>query len=653
LFFALTASVLGIGLAFDALDVGDKVASIVSCLVGVITLALTWATSRPRSHVDDETEASALGTLAERVTEQVRHEATVRGLLFPEPLRVPWSSVNGPTAAAPDVVLGRLPGARRTALRLRGDVTTLAGTLEALPHQQVVILGEEGSGKTSTALLLALRLLDAGRIPLIVDLAEWDPDLHNLDDHLVSHLSAVLPAELSTAATRVVTSRLVERGKLVPVLDGLDDMSPSRRKLVINEVRTWDRPFVLTSKPQEYEKAVRAAGVTVARALIVRLAPLPAAEIITHLTAGSADAERRWGRVTSRLREPGPLHDALASPLMSSLARTAYSRSESDPDELLSLSTADAVERHLVDAAYRQDESLAWLARFAHYLTHHKSRHLDVSGPLTPASWGKYRRTALSLAVALGVCLLAAKSGQLLDWNGSRADMMAGGVMWAVVLLVFTTLRLASRRVDVATPFRFRIKLRRVLGGAAGAVIMALLLSFSLVLSPESTLQLDQRGAIGLLGLIVLFAALSVFGWHSLTEPLDDGQVTHPLAALHSDGLALLAHFPLPLVYTTLYCATLGQWSEFYGTLALSILGSTGVTRQVPGLAWSRWCLRSVLLHRRIPTSDHTLGSALEEARERGILRAAGTRYRFQHTKIHDQLAGCVTDEDLIKTAQQ
>lgn len=146
MFFALTAVVLGIGLALDALDVGDKVASIVSCLVGAITLALPWATSRPQGHVDDETAVSAVGTLAERVFAHVRQEATVRGLVFPEPLRVSWSSVDGPTAAAPDVVLGRLPGARRTALRLRGDVTTLADVVDALPSQQVVVLGDEGSG---------------------------------------------------------------------------------------------------------------------------------------------------------------------------------------------------------------------------------------------------------------------------------------------------------------------------------------------------------------------------------------------------------------------------------------------------------------------------------------------------------------------------
>lgn len=90
--------------------------------------------------------------------ERLRWEASTRGLVFPEPLRVPWCSVGGAFAASPDVVLGRLPGVRRTALRLRGNVTTLADTVARLPARQVVITGAAGSGKTSAAVLLALRV---------------------------------------------------------------------------------------------------------------------------------------------------------------------------------------------------------------------------------------------------------------------------------------------------------------------------------------------------------------------------------------------------------------------------------------------------------------------------------------------------------------
>jgi hypothetical protein len=311
------------------------------------------------------------------------------------------------------------------------------------------------------------------------------------------------------------------------------------------------------------------------------------------------------------------------------------------------------VERHLVDAAYRRDASLAWLTGFARYLTLRESRQLDLSGPLTPASWGKYRRTALSFAVAAVACVLVANFGRLIELINSRRELPFGILAWALALLAFATVRLASRRVDVAPPFRFRVKLRRVMGGVACAALMALILGFFGAISPQRTTQLDQPLAIGLLGLVVIFATLSVFGWHSFTEPLDDGQVTHPLDALLSDGQALLAHFPLPLVYTTLYCATLGQWSEFYGTLAIGLLASTGVPDRVPGLAWSRWCLRSVLLQRRIPASDRGFGDALEEARELGVLRASGTRYRFQHAKIHDQLAALGAEENFVRTARQ
>nr|WP_157527215.1 hypothetical protein [Kibdelosporangium sp. MJ126-NF4] len=639
----MTASVLGVGLALGALDTGDKVASLISCLVGVVTLGLTWVTSRVPSRVNDTLETSAFQSLSKQMAEHVRREATGRHLLFPEPLRVPWSSVNGPAAASPDVVLGRLSGVRRTALHLCGDVTTLADTVAALPARQVVILGDEGAGKTSTALLLALRLIDEGRIPLLIDLAGWAADLDRLDEYLVRCLRSVLPAGLSVEVVRAVASRLVDSEKLIPVLDGLDEMPSGLRELVIKDVQTWNRPFVLTSQPLEYETAVRAAGVTAARALVVRLAPMPVPEIIAHLTAGRADTERRWSDVVARLhkQDGGPLGEVLSSPLMSGLARTAYTPSDSDPDELLSLDTADAVERHLMDVVYRRDEPLTWLAGLAGHLTRLEMRHMDLSGPLTPAGWGRHRRRAVSFLVTACAGWFAAFDGRHIDWSGPLYDTIAAIAAWIAILVGYMILRLAYRsRADIATPFRLKITITRMLRGAASAVGFATVLNLMVLLSPNNSPDLsDPRLVAGIITITLLIAVLGVFGWGSLTETVADNEVSQPLATLRRDRIALVAHFPLPIIGTAAYCATIGGWTEFYGTLVLSLLASTIVRNQVPGLAWSRWVLWRLLLFRRIPTHDRSLGEALEDARTRGILRASGTSYRFQHAKIHDYLA--------------
>lgn len=113
------------------------------------------------------------------------------------------------------------------ALRLKGDVTTLVEIVAALPARQVVITGAAGSGKTSAAVLLALRVAREGETPVLLDLVAWDPDRHRLDDWLATRLTTTTttrPASLRAENARAVASRLVERGAVIPVLDGLDEL---------------------------------------------------------------------------------------------------------------------------------------------------------------------------------------------------------------------------------------------------------------------------------------------------------------------------------------------------------------------------------------------------------------------------------------------
>jgi hypothetical protein len=70
--------------------------------------------------------------------------------------------------------------------------------------------------------------------------------------------------------------------------------------------------------------------------------------------------------------------------------------------------------------------------------------------------------------------------------------------------------------------------------------------------------------------------------------------------------------------------------------------------RSIPGGAWSRWVLRRILLTRHDLPMKLELERSLEEARKQGILRAAGTRYRFQHAKIQDHLAQAARPADKV-----
>ncbi|MGX7829867.1 hypothetical protein ACTG9Q_32805 [Actinokineospora sp. 24-640] len=646
LLFVLSASTLAVVLGFNALDVGDKVASVVSCLVAVITLGVTGAASRVSSRVDDSVEELVVSRLSVQSARHVRQEMLAHDLSFPDPLRVPWSSVNGPVAASPDVVLGRLSGARRTALRLHGDITMLASVVAGLPARQLVLLGDEGSGKSVAVLLVTQSLVDDARVPILIDLAGLATGSERIEEYLVRCVKTALPSDMSADAAHKVMSRLLEQGRIVPILDGMDGLAPQARAILLEDVQSWGSPFVMTSRPLEYETAVLTAGVTAARALVVRLTQLPVPEIRAHLTAGRSDADRRWAGVLARLLKPGPLREVLSSPLMSRMARKAYASPDSDPGELLLFDTVDALERHLVAAAHQRDETLTWLAGLASYLTRRGARHMDLTAPLIPSGWGPHRQRSLTILVAFGGAVFAAWYGSLIDWSGQRIDTLAGVASWAAVLVAYVMIRLAFRsRVEAAVTFRFKIRFRALLGGAASAVGVVTMMNIVTLLAPDSSLQLSgQALVVGVIILTLAVAVLGIFMWASITEPDAEEWAPQPLAALRRDGIALAAHFPLPILAACAYCAVTGNWHEYHVWLTLVLLASTAVFDQIPGTGWSRWVLRQTILARSVPTPRSGLGPSLENARAKGLLRATGTSYRFQHVKIQNHLAEIARD---------
>jgi hypothetical protein len=628
----LTAAVgLGGVIAFGVLDTGDKIASMVSCLVGFAALSIAWLDSKRFGPVDEASEAAHLSELSTGAVERFHWEASTRGLVFPEPLRVPWSSVGGPFTASPDVVLGRLPGVRRTALRLQGDVTTLADTVAALPARQVVITGAAGSGKTSAAVLLALRVAGEGGTPVLLDLVAWDPDRHRLDDWLAACLTATRPASLRAEDARAVASRLVERGAVIPVLDGLDELSDRLMKQVIGAVHGWDRPFVLTSRTDEYETAVRDTGLTVARALVVRLGPMPISEITAHLTAGRADADRRWAPVTARLRRPGPLREVLSSPLMSSMAKTAYARVDSDPAELLTFDNVDDLERHLLGCVYLRDEALAWLTALARFLARHDVRQLDLCGPLTPAGWSERRRRVLSLSVIACYLVLITLLVRI-EWTGPLFNRIIVVLLWVCLATGFVVIRLATRsRIQTAMPFHFRARPRRVLGGAAAGGVCAIIMMILGTRSAPAALPDAKTAAIGICVVALIAALIGAVAWGSLTEPVTEGETPHPLSAIHWDGWALVAHFPAPILGMAVFCAAEQQLTALPQSAALALIASTAAFDQVPGAAWSRWLIRQSLLARHgLPPAQHQPMPDYDRRQRRLARRRTGHHARSQ-----------------------
>ncbi len=429
--------------------------AVINALVAGATLAtafLAWqavpgdhASQRPADVPD------LADQLAKVVQRQWEDEADARQLNDPRPLLVRWRAAD-PRLSADWEALKRsatgmagLPSSASTAAwacsldELAGEGSGLPVTLSRIPTRRLMVLGEPGAGKTMLMIRLVLDLLatrEAGAaVPVLVSLNSWEPELHDLPEWLASQLSrdlGLVAGTLPGLTHPTVIAELIAARLIVPILDGLDEIPDSNRRLAIariNEAMHPGQPVVVTCRTGAYEDATRSrSGVeTILRAAAVEICPLDtdadAVAISTYLLddAGGPEARRRWAPVIASLNSDTPVGQALTTPLMVGLARATYnvragSETEpaADPAELCDPAMRDkqAVQQHLFDAfvsaAYRSRRDRRFtVARAENWLTY-LACHLEVNIRGNDLAWWELQ-VALSPSVkALAVGLIAA-----------------------------------------------------------------------------------------------------------------------------------------------------------------------------------------------------------------------------------------------------
>lgn len=274
------------------------------------------------------------------VAAQWREEASERRLFTPVPLRVRWESRD------PD-----------DDLRMHSDdPVELATAFRTLTHRRLVVLGEPGAGKSTLALLLVLALLrevrDLDPVPVLLSLRDWAPGREHLRVWLIRRLQEDYPGlRVHAAARRLVTGR-----RVLPVLDGLDELPPAVRPKALSEMNralAADTPLVVTCRTADYDAAAIGAGQVLTAATVIESRPLDPA-VVAHYLPASASPQRaaQWRPVIDAMHaaSDGPLAQAMGSPLSAWLARTVYANSAHDPAELLDFTDRVALERHLASA---------------------------------------------------------------------------------------------------------------------------------------------------------------------------------------------------------------------------------------------------------------------------------------------------------------
>ncbi|QRP50298.1 BTAD domain-containing putative transcriptional regulator [Amycolatopsis sp. FDAARGOS 1241] len=626
----------------------------------------------------------AVTELAEAVTWQWRAEAELRSLHRPQPIALHWSAVARPGKPS-----------------LRGDLDDVAKTYAALPVQQLVVLGDPGSGKSVLSLVLTLELLRArgpgSPVPVLLSLASWDPRREHLDRWLAGRLAENHPALLNAREYgRDAPTRLVLGGHVVPVLDGLDEMPADLRATALDaldQTMAVGRSLVLTSRSAEYEQVTRESGAVLSTATVVRLEPVTRQEAITYLSAREND---RWLPVADRLRRDpdGPLGRTLRTPLMVDLARIGYG---ADPAELLAAEDEAALEGQLLDSlvpnAYAQvpqppgrnpktspsgrytaAQAMRWLGFLARHLEQRRSRDL---------AWWR-----LHHAVPAGT--RAVLAGTLIAVFFFAAGWFSAGPALAVIYALsfggagYLTHRFGRAPEPLHTELRFAGAAGKfAVRFAAGAVVGVLLgLGWSL--------------ATGLVVFLALVFGV-VFGVHVwLAKPVDASRVSSPRTILRNErtgAIALSVSFlvsaglfdGIAFAFTaqTRFLPVLGGRFDLALAIAGGVAGALFGFFMARGLAALCYGLAGAIAGGQVfpPAANPVLpfvvgvcfgcgiGVAvlvtrawgnyfvhhfwlaatgrlpwrlmhfLDDAHRRGVLRQAGDVYQFRHARVQERLA--------------
>ncbi|GAB1515249.1 hypothetical protein JCM33774_72920 [Actinophytocola sp. KF-1] len=621
--------------------------------------------------------AEAADDLAHAVGARWVREEELRRVQDPFPLPVGWE-------VAPDDVMDHwanirrvLPGESAAPLDLGGRLPEIAEVYRRIPSGRLVVLGRAGSGKSVLAARFVLDMLRTREhgdpVPVVFDVGAWNPATTGFRDWLAAQLVRDHPGLAAGAGT--LATDLVEAGRVLPVLDGFDELATGLHRTALDALNATTMPMVLTSRPGEYARVAVADALTAAAA--VRLVDLTVGDLVDYLprTKGAT----AWDPVLAELREhPGRpacvnLRAVLTTPLMVGLARAVYSGPVGrDPSELLDadrFGSQYALEDHLlgsfIPTVYRDRDPgrvRGWLG----YLARHANRlgTPDIAWWRLGATMSRLSRTlVVGLLSGLVIGLLTSVTIGLVDLlsgGNGLVGLTAGAGNWLGFGLAlgaahgagltfgggaFEPSRVRLRARGGARQLRTRFAPRFGVGVVGGA-------GLGVVLGLAAEAGLDPMGLVGFgfLGALATGTGLGAvigFGWGltaGLEAPVDIRSVVSPAGLLRTNRATVVFAFlawGLVLGLTHLFVITFAAGRVDPRAVALDlVLGPViGLAIGTSLTAWGQWLVFARVwlpLTGRLPWD---VADFLDDACRRGVLRQVGAVYQFRHARLQAHLA--------------
>jgi hypothetical protein len=602
--------------------------------------------------------------LCDRVHEWV-DEVLVRSLdLLPQPLDVALAERRNAVAltAGPNYpISGRQLGVNAHAL----DAYDHA-------HGRLLILGEPGTGKTTLLLRIADGLLSRAAtdpqapVPVIFHASSWNDDVTSFEAWLVSEL------ERRYGLRKRAARSFVEFGRIIPLLDGLDELAESRRAGCVAALNVYRQlaellPFVVSCRTAEYD-------------VLPERLRLDTAVEVQELTTGDIE---RWmltlGQDGSQLRgllaDDSELRELASTPLMLSvLVKVAASEIRRPVTRAVTVETRRTMlfdeyvrqvltEMPRIRAAaspqFSSEETRFWLARVAAAL---RIRELTVFYPgWIQADWlpKRWQTWFLIQGVRIVPALILGIFASIPAWSGSPA-------LYAIILGIEVALILAG--MTLAYGSQEQIHLIRITrpswswpGGwrsyiycAGLCAVEAWLLvfvrrSFALGLTSLDGYVLAVAGLI----IVPITFVLSALGGERRAAPTDRAESAQSVfvGIVCATGLAALYALVwlglAGMLYTMVYLWHAPSTDPGVETALHQIPGEVLIAIGVisPFIIWNviirhlvRYRLLRLMLVRQ-GLLPRRLDELLEHARTRLLLYRIGDGYLFTHRMLFDHLA--------------